>query len=246
MHNILCPLHWVRDSMNPTTADYACLWCTIFTKERWDTSKPSDYYNKEPFIKRTLKEIKRLCHWSKDNYGCIIEPLLNIPLTNVIADELHLAAREYYRWGARKSPIIDFNKPSGRPKKVYLTKLVKNINDLGMSFSVWNKKSADGWGCNIRELTSLLGFLKKNLLKGILPSFNEFLYADTYDTVKKIWTDFEETYNLATDPNGDPSEVHFPKSQAWMNSFCSMYGKRPGYKRPRVTLYMHLIPYHIP
>ena len=79
--------------MNSATADYACLWCKIFKEERWDTSKPSDYYNKEP-LKRTLEEIKRLCPWSKDNYGCINEPLLNIPLTNnVIADELHLLLR---------------------------------------------------------------------------------------------------------------------------------------------------------
>ena len=55
-------------------------------------AKPSHYYNKEP-LKRTLEEIKRLCHCSKDNYGCINEPLLNIPLTNVIADELHLLLR---------------------------------------------------------------------------------------------------------------------------------------------------------
>lgn len=31
--------------MNSVTADYACLWCKIFKGERWDTSKPSDYYN---------------------------------------------------------------------------------------------------------------------------------------------------------------------------------------------------------
>lgn len=30
---------------NSVTADYACLWCKIFKEERWDTSKPSDYYN---------------------------------------------------------------------------------------------------------------------------------------------------------------------------------------------------------
>ena len=115
-----------------------------------------------------------------------------------------------------KDAIKDFNKPRGRPKEVYLTKLVKNINDLAISLSVWNKKNADASGRNIREFTSLLGFLKKKLLKGILSRLNEFLYADTYDTVNKIWTDFEEVYNLATDPNGDPSEVLVPKSQAWI------------------------------
>lgn len=92
-----------------------------------------------------------------------------------------------------------------------------------------------------------LDLRKRNfLLKGISPRFNEFLYPDICDTVKKIWKDFEEIYNLATDSNGDPSEVLFPKSQAWINLFCSLRGKRPGYERSRVTPYMHLIPYHIP
>lgn len=41
--------------------------------------------------------------------------------------------------------------------------------------------------------------------------------------VNKIWTDFEEIYNLATDPNGYPPKVFVPKS--WINSFWSLCGK---------------------
>ena len=92
------------------------------------------------------------------------------------------------------------------------------------------QKNADGSGWNIREFTSLLGSQKKKLLiKRVLSRFNEFLYADTCDTVKKIWTDFEESYNLVTDPNGEPSEILVLKSQAWINSFSSLREKRPGY-----------------
>lgn len=240
--------------LNSATADYACLWCKIFKEDRWDTSKPSDYYNKEP-LKRDLQEIKRLCHCSKDNYGCINEPLLNILLTNVIADELHLLLRitdkllqNIIDEVLERDAIEDFNKPRGRPKEVYLTKLVKNINDLGISFSVWNKKKMQmAQRATSKNSQAYLDLRKRNfLLKGISPRFSEFLYPDICDTVKKIWKDFEEIYNLATDSNGDPSEVLFPKSQAWINLFCSLRGKRPGYERSRVTPYMHLIPYHIP
>ena len=73
--------------LNSASADYACLWCKIHKDDRWDTGKPINYYNEEP-MRRTLEEIKRLCH-SRDNFGCIHDPLLNIPLTNVIPDELH-------------------------------------------------------------------------------------------------------------------------------------------------------------
>ena len=59
--------------LSSATADYACLWCKIHNDFRWDTSKPMNYYNEEP-IRRTLEEMKKHCH-SKDNFGCIHEPL---------------------------------------------------------------------------------------------------------------------------------------------------------------------------
>lgn len=127
--------------MNSATADYACLSWKMFKEERWhNTSKPSDYYKKEPL--KGHEEIKRLCHCSKDNYGHINEPLLHIPLTNVTADELHLLFRitdellqNIINDVLERDAIEDFNKPRGIPKEVNLTKLVKNINDLAISFS---------------------------------------------------------------------------------------------------------------
>ena len=145
--------------------------------------------------KGTYKK-SRLCQCSKGNYGCINEPLLNIPLDNAIADELHLFLRitdkllqNIIDEVLERDAIEDFNKSRGRPKEVYLAKLVKNINDLGISFAAWNKKNADGSESNIKEFTSLLGSQKKKLLKGISSRFNEFLYPDICDTVKKVWID---------------------------------------------------------
>ena len=66
--------------LSSATADYACLWCKIHKDDRWDTSKPMNYYNREP-MRRTLEEVKRLCG-SKDTFGCIHDPLLNIPKTH--------------------------------------------------------------------------------------------------------------------------------------------------------------------
>ena len=45
--------------VNSATTDHAWLWCKNFKEDRWDTSKPPDYYNKAPF-KRDLQEIKTL------------------------------------------------------------------------------------------------------------------------------------------------------------------------------------------
>ena len=184
--------------MNSATADYACLWCKIHKDNRWDTSKPSNYYNQQP-LQRTLEEIKKLCKCKENNYGCINEPLLNVPLTNVIADELYLLLRitdkllqNVIDEVLERDAVEDFNKKRGTPKGVHLTKLVHCINSLGISFSVWNKKNADGSESQVKEFTSLLGSQKKKLLNGLPSEMNQFLYPETCETVKKMWTDFEE------------------------------------------------------
>ena len=74
--------------LNNTTANYSCLWCLIYNDNRWDTSKPLDNYTEEKF-QRTLDGIKASLS-SKDNHGCINAPLLDIPLSHIIPDELHL------------------------------------------------------------------------------------------------------------------------------------------------------------
>lgn len=77
---------------------------------------------------------------------------------------------------------------------------------------------------------------------------NQFLYPETCETVQQIWKDFEELYNIITDLNisSNDSLAIFTKAKSWINLFCSLRGKRSGYERPRVTPYMHIIPYHIP
>ena len=59
-----------------------------------------------------------------------------------MADELHLLFRitdellqNIINDVLERDAIEDFNKPRGIPKEVNLTKLVKNISDLAISFS---------------------------------------------------------------------------------------------------------------
>ena len=77
--------------LNAATANYSCLWCHVHKNDRWDTSKPLNYYNEEPF-KRTLDGM-RTYHGSKNHYGCIHAALLEIPLNHVLPDELRLLLR---------------------------------------------------------------------------------------------------------------------------------------------------------
>ena len=195
-----------------------------------------------------------MCHCN-NNFGCINEPLINISLTNVIPDELHLLLRitdkllqNVIDEVLERDAVDDFSKPRGQPKGIHLSNLVKTINSLGISFSIWNKRDADGKETQIKEFTSLLGSQKKKLLQGFPLKFCEFLYPDACETVKKIWTDFAQLYNQISDFNlpSTAADTIFVQAKAWINLFCSLKGVRPGYTRPRVTPYMHVLAYHVP
>ena len=240
--------------MNAACSNYACLWCKIHKQNRWDTSKPSDFYQGEELI-RTLKDLKELCNLKKDNFGCVNEPLLNIELTNVVPDELHLLLRvtdvllkNVIDEAVEHDAIGDFQKNRGQRKGIHLDKVVKSINDIGISFSIWNKKNADGSESNLKEFTSLLGSQKKKLIHEFPSKLHLFLYPDTCNTVEKIWTDFAQLYDMISDFNltKDACTELFSKGKAWIELYCSLRGVRPGYSRQKVTPYMHLIPYHIP
>jgi len=239
--------------LNSAIADFSCLWCLIHKNDRWDTSKPMDYYNTNT-MKRTIEDIKAKCK-ETENYGCIHEPLLNIPLTNVILDELHLLLRitdkllqNVIDEVLERDAVEDFQKTRGQQKGLHLSKLIKSINDLGISFSIWNRRNADGSESPIKEFTSLLGSQKKKLLKKFPSKFDEFLNTETLSTVKQIWIDFGLLYDKLSDFNLTQAAANdlFHEGKAWIELFCSLRGKRSGYTRPRVTPYMHTIPYHIP
>lgn len=53
-------------------------------------SKPIDFYWEED-MKRTLQDIKECA--LKQSFSCEHHPLLNIPLENIVLDELHLMLR---------------------------------------------------------------------------------------------------------------------------------------------------------
>lgn len=53
-------------------------------------SKAEKYYSEKPMA-RTLEEI-RICARNQ-SYSCAHPPLLNVPLDNIVLDELHLMLR---------------------------------------------------------------------------------------------------------------------------------------------------------
>ena len=57
---------------------------------RYDMTKSEDFYDMEN-ITRTLDNIRECC--LNQTFSCERPPLLNIPLENIVLDELHLMLR---------------------------------------------------------------------------------------------------------------------------------------------------------
>ena len=81
----------------------------------------------------------------------------------------------------------DKNKKGNAPKLLHLKALVKAINDVGISFTVWDKSDGKGKKTSNYDWRSLTGKEKKLLLNRLPEKFNEVLHPGTCETVKQIW-----------------------------------------------------------
>ena len=103
-------------------------------------------------------------------------PPFDIELDHVVLEELHLMMRITDRLTENiitevmeRDSKADFLKKRGEDKGIYFKRLISVINDLGITFLVWEKTNADGKGSGSYDWTSLMGSDKKKLLH-LLPS----------------------------------------------------------------------------
>ncbi|PFX24138.1 Intraflagellar transport protein 22-like [Stylophora pistillata] len=136
--------------------------------------------------------------------------------------------------------------PTGK-KKIHLDKLTQAINSCGVSFSVWEKRNADGRGSGTWDWTSLMGDDRKTLLKNLPCKLEPLLQQDTAKTVVELWKGFADMY-FGFISSFKPTNVdeYRQKIKSWIDTFSSLGDKRIGYARERVTCYMHAAAYHIP
>lgn len=241
--------------LSGATSDYACLWYKVHKLYQWDMSKDLDYYNTE--MKRTLQELKNLSS-SPKKFSCVHRPLIDIELDHAILDELHLMLRITDR--LTENLIIEIMEKDGKQdqnqirneeKGANLKQFIKTVNELGITFSTWEKKNAVRKGSGSYDWTSLVGSDKKKLMK-LLPArlqgYLDILFPETKQTVITLWEDFYSLYNLInSDSNSDGFYLEiFQKAQDFINLFCSLGNVRVGYSRKRVTPYMHSLAYHVP
>ena len=165
----------------------------IFVYIRGDMDREDDYYDKEP-LKRTLQEIQEMAAMSSgENYCCMHQPLLNIPLDHIIPDELHLMLRvsdiliknlieDAMQWDDKEQVTGTMC-----PKGMHLKRLVSTICSCGVSFSVWEKPNADGKGSGTYDFTSLMGDDRKKLLKSLPEKLLSVIQPSTENDVADLW-----------------------------------------------------------
>ena len=161
-------------------------------------SKDSGYYDAIP-LKRTIQEMLTLStKKSGENYCCCHKPLLVIPLDHIILDELHLMLRitdilienlieDAMQWDDKESSSS--SKKRSIEKSKHVQKLIEAINNCGVTFSIWEKRNADGKGSGTWDWTSLMGDDRKKLLKELpkrLASYN-CLQKNTCHMVIQLW-----------------------------------------------------------
>lgn len=125
-----------------------------------------------------------------------------------------------------------FNKAWNKEKGTNLRILIETINELGITFSLWEKKNADGKGSGTYHWTSLVGSDKKKLMKLLLQKLEalDILFPETKEAVIKLWKDFYSLYNFINSQQntGDFYLDIFQKSKDFVNLFCSLGGLRLG------------------
>jgi hypothetical protein len=218
--------------MNVANTNFACLYCKIVKENRSDMYKYKNvYWSKE--IARTNQEMKLFCSKSKSNFGCIHPPLLNIELSLVVIDQLHLLMRicdVLLRNVIKDSVNLDHKNSIWKKTqtKHCVNELVTCIRNCGVSFSIWENKVKDGRGDCLKNLewTSFTGSDLKRLLHA-LPTHLQIV--NCIETVSKekviaVWKSFETIYSILNSWSPSKLEVDsfFELARKWVLDFRSL------------------------
>lgn len=228
------------------TSKFSCIWCYIRKDERHDFTKDKDYYVSQNMARTYDKELNDC---QSESYGCRHPPLLKIPVSNTIIDELHLMLRIVdVLLDNCLLHVCDRDKKLGFQNKNFKTKsrdsFVESVRSCGVSFEVWDKPGEPG---NL-TFTALMGDEKKKILKNLPQKFPDFIDEDHCSDVQQVWQKFADIYfNVLcnTSPTEHDVQSYFDTAVDWLKTFCSLGGKLPGFEKSKVTPYMHCLVYHV-
>ncbi len=158
-------------------------------------SKPLEEYTVRRA--RTLEDLKQKAQLpssrsAKQRCGVIHPPMLNIEPHHVVADELHLFLRivDVLIRNLIYQMVIQERRSAAQRQDVnYLKKLERAIQELNVSFRVWEIIEKDGKRTGRYDCTSLMGNSKKKVLSNLPPKFATLITNEEIATcMRDIWT----------------------------------------------------------
>ncbi|PFX29308.1 hypothetical protein AWC38_SpisGene5996 [Stylophora pistillata] len=170
------------------------------------------------------------------------EPHLMLHVTDVLISNL---IEDVMQWDEKDNFLSEKKSTSSQQK--HLDNLIQGIRSCGVSFSIWEKRNADGKGSGTWDWTSLMGDDRKILLKELPGKMESLIQQDTPRTDAELWKGFAEMYFKFISPF-EPTDIdeYRQKIKTWIDTFANLGDKRVGYTRERLTCYLHSAAYHIP
>lgn len=89
-----------------------------------------------------------------------------------------------------KDKKYNLNKAPSARKYTNMQKTIEAINNCGVSFSVWEKRNADGTPSGLYDWTSMVGNEKKKVLQSLPEKFPQILDPEHCGTITQIWKVF--------------------------------------------------------
>lgn len=224
--------------LNGSTANFACPWCTVSKEERCDISKDADHYESDQ-LRRTLKRMTSDSATNK--FGSKHEPLIQIEPNRIVPDELHLLMRIS---DVLLQNLIDDCRQLDDEARIlnrkadHLDRLVKAINECGVSFHTWIDKSG------MAQNSSLTGCGYKKLLSSLPDKLLFIINNSTYDETVFLWRELNVIHESLLQANVTKTQL-FDRVKQWMETFI-LIGKKGRVGYHRITPYMHSLIYHIP
>ncbi|XP_065920007.1 uncharacterized protein [Dysidea avara] len=261
--------------LKKASSQYACVWCKVDQKDRWDTGIEDTEYLVTN--RRTLESLYE--DYREKQYSCKHLPLVHIETDHIIPDELHLLLRitdillknfiatavahdkrlMKTRWKLKQGPMV--------------RSVILNIRRCGIPFDIWMKKNDDESSDKSNySYTSLVGYRKKNLLK-FFPSKIPLCHPSTeVKRVAQLWIVSSKTIKLCVKGcnvciivEGFQRPLRFdiakesahsvrpttPKgnrllAKDWVDDYTDLRDVHCSYRPQYVTPYIHILTYHVP
>ncbi|XP_078347604.1 uncharacterized protein LOC144632757 [Oculina patagonica] len=230
--------------MKGATSNNSCIWCLIHKNNRCDMSVPHGHYNSNQ-MKRKFGP-----NWTRAP-GCQNQPLFNIPLEDIVLDELHLMLRVTDR--LEKGLILEvidwdqaenYGKPASQHRQAHLDAFLDTARSLGVSLNVWKSAETKKY-----EWTSLLGREKRILLRKLPEQFGKILPTGRVPQVQRLWNGFSEVLDLINKEKHTDQDIKDlqEKAKDWASLMVNMSGSGAGYLHETIiTPYMHALVFHVP